>query len=283
MKLISIDSTGLKNLGISEVQIQNLIAENPTILGLGDLVLRDKERRQANAGRLDLLLEDPDTKKRFEVEIQLGKTDESHIIRTIEYWDIERKRYPQYKHTAVIVAEEINARFFNVIQLFNGNIPLIALKMSAYQMHDQNIITFTKVLDEIELGLIDEDEEKVEVTDLEYWKQRGTPATIQLLNEIFTLVREIEPTATPKYNKYYIGTALNGGIVRNFVYFRVRKSFVLVELKLEKTEEIDIKINSLFDMSYDGTYRIQVTSDFSEEQKALLKELIYLAKEQYNR
>lgn len=222
-------------------------------------------------------------KKRFEVEIQLGKTDESHIIRTIEYWDIERKRYPQYKHTAVIVAEEINARFFNVIQLFNGNIPLIALKMSAYQMHDQNIITFTKVLDEIELGLIDEDEEKVEVTDLEYWKQRGTPATIQLLNEIFTLVREIEPTATPKYNKYYIGTALNGGIVRNFVYFRVRKSFVLVELKLERTEEIDIKINSLFDMSYDGTYRIQVTSDFSEEQKALLKELIYLAKEQYNR
>lgn len=65
MKLISIDSTGLKNLGISEVQIQNLIAENPTILGLGDLVLRDKERRQANAGRLDLLLEDPDTKKAF--------------------------------------------------------------------------------------------------------------------------------------------------------------------------------------------------------------------------
>jgi len=42
--------------------------------------------------------------RRYEVEIQLGATDESHIIRTIEYWDIERKRYPQYEHTAVIVA-----------------------------------------------------------------------------------------------------------------------------------------------------------------------------------
>ena len=30
--------------------------------------------------------------------------DESHIIRTIEYWDIERRRYPQYEHVAVIVA-----------------------------------------------------------------------------------------------------------------------------------------------------------------------------------
>ena len=38
-------------------------------------------------------------------------TDESHIIRTIEYWDIERKRYRQYDHTAVIVAEDITSGF----------------------------------------------------------------------------------------------------------------------------------------------------------------------------
>ncbi len=30
-------------------------------------------------------------------------------------WDIERKRYPQYDHTAVIVAEDITSRFLNVI------------------------------------------------------------------------------------------------------------------------------------------------------------------------
>ena len=48
---------------------------------------------------------------------------ESHIIRTIEYWDIERKRYPQYEHCAVLVAEDITSRFLNVISLFNGTIP----------------------------------------------------------------------------------------------------------------------------------------------------------------
>ena len=82
------------------------IANDPAILGLGNLDLKDKERTQPRAGRLDLLLQDRDELLRYEVEVQLGKTDESHIIRTIEYWDIERRRDPQYKHTAVIVAEK---------------------------------------------------------------------------------------------------------------------------------------------------------------------------------
>ena len=75
-----------------------------------------------------MLLSDPETQTRYEVEIQLGATDETHIIRTIEYWDIERQRYPQYDHVGVIVAEEITARFFNVISLFNRAIPLIAIQ-----------------------------------------------------------------------------------------------------------------------------------------------------------
>lgn len=65
---------------MSEKWIQHLIAEDPSILGLGDLVLRAQERIHAKAGRLDLLLQDPDTNRRYEVELQLGPTDESHII-----------------------------------------------------------------------------------------------------------------------------------------------------------------------------------------------------------
>lgn len=87
--------------------MQARIAEDPAILGLGDIILKDKERIQPRAGRLDLLLQDPAADRRYEVEVQLGSTDESHIIRTIEYWDIERKRYPQYEHCAVLVAEDV--------------------------------------------------------------------------------------------------------------------------------------------------------------------------------
>jgi len=95
----------------NEKWVQQIIADDPSVLGLGDLVLRDVERIQPRAGRLDLLLQDPDTQRRYEVELQLGATDEAHIIRTIEYWDIEKKRYPQYDHCAVLVAEDIRVGF----------------------------------------------------------------------------------------------------------------------------------------------------------------------------
>jgi RecB family endonuclease NucS len=79
---------------LDEKWVQDLIAKDPSMLGLGeDLALRQKERIQPHAGRLDLLLQDSEG-RRYEVELQLGSTDETHIIRTIEYWDIERKRYP---------------------------------------------------------------------------------------------------------------------------------------------------------------------------------------------
>lgn len=141
----------------NERWVQDRIAEDPSILGLGDVILKDKERIQPRAGRLDLLLQDADGNRRYEVEVQLGATDESHIIRTIEYWDIERKRYPQYDHTAVIIAEDITSRFLNVISLFNGTIPLVDIQMSALKTGDQVGLVFTTVLDQVSLGLVDED------------------------------------------------------------------------------------------------------------------------------
>ncbi len=147
---------------LTEKWVQDRIIANPTILGLGELDVRDKERKQTKAGRLDLLLEDSnDENKRYTVELQLGKTDESHIIRTIEYWDIEQKRFPQYQHIAVIVAEDITSRFLNVISLFNRNIPLIAIQMNALEIDGKVGLHFTKVLDETHF-IINEADEKTD-------------------------------------------------------------------------------------------------------------------------
>ena len=163
---------------LNEKWVQERIAEDPSILGLGDLILKDQERIHPRAGRLDLLLQDSEASHRFEVELQLGSTDESHIIRTIEYWDIERKRYPQYDHTAVIVAEDITSRFLNVISLFNGAIPLVAIQMRAIKNEDQVGLFFTTVLDQMRLGLVDDDEEVQEITDRAYWENHGTKQTV---------------------------------------------------------------------------------------------------------
>jgi hypothetical protein len=56
------------------------------------------------------LLEDDAGEQRYEIELMLGASDESHVVRCIEYWVIERQRYPAYEHCAVLVAENIMAR-----------------------------------------------------------------------------------------------------------------------------------------------------------------------------
>ena len=52
----------------NEGWIQDRIAEDPSLLGLGELTLKDKERVHANAGRLDLLFQDSEELRRYEVE-----------------------------------------------------------------------------------------------------------------------------------------------------------------------------------------------------------------------
>ena len=223
---------------LNERWVQERIAEDPSILGLGDLILKDKERPQAGAGRLDLLLQDADSTRRYEVEIQLGKTDESHIIRTIEYWDIERKRYPQYEHTAVIVAEEITSRFLNVISLFNGTIPLMAIQMNAVQLGDTVSLAFTTVLDQVLFGLVDEDEETQEPADRAYWENRGSKATVAMADEVLALVQEFNPRLQLNYTKSYIGLAIDGR-PNNFLLFFPKKDQIRIQPRMTKSTELE--------------------------------------------
>ncbi|WP_321538541.1 hypothetical protein [Flavobacterium piscinae] len=142
MKYLKPEIINLKSSAeYNEKWLQARIEEDPSIIGLGDLEFRYSEKMMVGGGRLDTILYDPESNRRYEVEIQLGKTDESHIIRTLEYWDIERKRNPQYEHCAVIIAEDITSRFLNVISLFNGYIPFIAIQVKAIKVGD-NISLF---------------------------------------------------------------------------------------------------------------------------------------------
>lgn len=271
---------------VSEKTVQEIIAEAPSIIGLGDLILKDKERIQPRAGRLDLLMQDSETNRRYEIELQLGKTDESHIIRTIEYWDIERKRYPQYDHCAVIIAENITSRFLNVISLFNGTIPLIAIQMNAYKFNDSIGLIFTKVLDEMPLGLIDEDEEIQEVTDRDYWLKRATKPTVQMADKMLEIVNSFGQGYELKYNKFYIGIAKNGQ-PDNFVIFKPKKSYMRLELRHPQSDEFNslIEKGDLDDMGYDARwsrYRIRLTKDDVSEKKEIITNLIELSHKNNN-
>jgi len=267
---------------LNERWVQDRIADDPSILGLGDLVLRDRERMQPRAGRLDLLLQDRDTARRYEIELQLGATDESHIIRTIEYWDIERKRYPQYEHCAVLIAEDITSRFLNVVSLFNGTIPLIAMQMQAVKIANNVSLVFTKVMDELTRGAVDEDEDAdATPTDRHYWEDRGTKATVHLADQLLEIVREYDPSLELKYNKFYIGLSKSGQ-PNNFVTFRPQKNAVRIELKLPRTDDIDAYIEraGLEALDYharSGFYRISLKREDVSQKREQLKFLIEAA------
>ncbi|RJO62871.1 MAG: hypothetical protein C4542_01645 [Dehalococcoidia bacterium] len=263
---------------LNERWVQDRIAEDPAILGLGDVILKDKERIQPRAGRLDLLFQEEDSNRRYEVEIQLGCADESHIIRTIEYWDYERKRYPQYQHTAVIVAEDITSRFLNVISLFNGMIPLMAIQMSALRLNNNLGLMFTTVISQLSLGLVDEDEETLEVTDRAYWENRETKRTVAMADEFLEIARELDSSLELKYNKFYIGLARNGH-PSNFIIVRPKKGFIRFEPRLKNSLETQERLENagLDVMDYDtrwGRYRIRLKPGEIEKNKIIIKQVM---------
>lgn len=272
------------NAELDEKWVQQIIADEPSILGLGDLVLRDVERNQPRAGRLDLLLQDPDTHRRFEVELQLGPSDESHIVRTIEYWDIERKRYPQYDHCAVIIAEDITSRFLNVISLFNGSIPIVAIQMQALMVDGSIMLVFTKVIDEFTRGLIDEDEDaQAAPTDRDYWERKATKETVGLADGILEILNEIDASLRLKYNKFYIGLEKDGQPL-NFVTIRPLKKILNLSVSISRSDEIDAildeaNIETLEYQSKWGKYRLRLTKHEIKSKRETIEKICKLAYE----
>ncbi len=275
-KLISLKEAG------GEQYIQQLLADDPSRLDIGDLVLRGKERTQPSGGRLDLLFESQDGSRWYEVEVQLGETNETHIIRTIEYWDTERKRYPDKEHVAVIVAEKITARYFNVISLFNQHIPLIAIQMNALDVGCAKTITFTKVLD---LALrSEEDEEVYQPTDRSYWEQRSSKPSMNIVDEILAISRAKDSQILLKYNKAYIGATLSDHIF-NFITMRAQRKAVRLHVTSPKTDDYDQQLRDAgFDIDYDDRWKkyiLSIDQDSFNSNKDLVKGFVERAVDFY--
>lgn len=285
MEYVKPELISLKNsLEFNEKCLQARIEEDPSIIGLGELEFRDTEKILIGGGRLDTILYDPEYKKRYEVEIQLGKTDESHIIRTIEYWDIERKKNPQYEHCAVIIAEDITSRFLNVISLFNGFIPLIAIQVKAVKIEEKISLIFTKVLDETKFELHEEDV-LIESADKDYWEKKATKESLKLTENIMTALGEVTEGYSLKYNKHYIGLSKNN-VTNNFIAFIPRKSVVILHLKIERSDEIDdiLEESDLETLSYDklwNQYRLRLQDSDLQKNVEIIKDLAAKAKSKY--
>lgn len=201
-------SIDIRTCGYDEYWLQNQIIENPSCLHLGDLEVVSREKQQATGGRLDILLKDPEDDSMYEVEVMLGETDETHIIRTIEYWDNEKRKWPQRQHYPVLVAESITRRFFNVVQLLSHAIPIIGIQANIVEAGGQRMLTFSKIIDTYE-ELEDTDTAADEVHDESYWRTKSS-ATTDVAKYLYELVAPLYRQPVLKYVKYYISIQVDG-------------------------------------------------------------------------
>ncbi len=232
LKIVKPTPFKLKGSGqYNEKWLQEYIFDDPGCLGLGDLKSIQREKPTAGGGRLDILLKDDDNETLYEVEVMLGKTDESHIIRTIEYWDLERRRYPNYNHVAVIVAEDITNRFFNVISLLNKSIPIIAIKIHSLEVEGKLIVDFIKILDLSEQENFDElEENRQEGSSRNYWEDRCNQDALAVVDEIISLCKNNSMETNPIYNRSHIAMSSK---VLNFCWLepRIRQKKCLIKVK----------------------------------------------------
>jgi hypothetical protein len=265
-----------QNPAYNETWLHDRIAEDPAILGLGDLELIDRERIQERAGRLDLLLSDGDS-TRYEVEIMRGSTDPNHIIRSIEYWDIERRRYPAYEHIAVLIAEDITSRFLNILSLMAGNIPIIAIQLNALRVEDRLVLDFVHVLNQTSLRRDDEAEGAGDEVDRSYWDHRVGKQIMAIADAMLEMANT--NAARPFELKYLKGHAsiAEKNNWRNLVALLPKRQYMHFQLAVDNREDWIARVEEAslpITKRRQESVRITVTPEQVAKHRGLIAELV---------
>jgi hypothetical protein len=205
----------------------------------------------------------------------LGPVDESHIIRTIEYWDIEHRgdREGTYEHKAVIVAEEFLQRFFNVITLLNKVVPMIAIKLSAFRLQSKLCLNFVKVLDVTD----ERTSEESEPATRQSWEDWANEVSMQIMDKTIALIPQSDGKVRVKYNQGHV--AVGSARSTNFCWFNPVRS-PRVRLYIWLGEDRDVFVKKLaakgIDVKPDSTegIRVVLTMETLEKNKKLIKEVL---------
>jgi len=272
----------IRNAGKDEYWLQDIIYENPSKLGLGNLIPVNKEKKQSSGGKLDILLKDPEDNSMYEVEVMLGETDPSHIIRAIEYWDNEKRRFPQRQHFCILIAESFDRRYFNVIQILSLNVPMIAIQADLLEINGDYILNFSKILD---IYVEPEYEQEATAVTEVTWNDKAQ-WTLQTARKLLEIISEQAKNISLNFTQSYISIMIDG---RNSYMFDKRtkpNSILWFNVKDEEKEEAIKKLldsnNIVF--NFNNKYKdfsFTIDKKFIESNKDILLELHSLRYKEY--
>jgi len=262
----------IRNAGYDEKWLQDMIYKDPSILGLGNVKPLTREKSQASGGRLDMLLKDPQENTMYEVEVMLGETDPSHIIRSIEYWDNEKRKYPQRQHFSVLIAESFERRYFNVIQILSMNIPMIAIQADLLEVNKEYILNFNKILD---VYAEPEDSEEATPVNESSWNEKSS-WTLSTAKELYNLVETDNKNIN--YTQSYISIVING---RNSYNFDKRtQPTSILWFKVQDEEKVDaIKMafdnnNVVYKYNRYKEFVLDIDQNMIKNKKSMFQEII---------
>ncbi len=229
----------IRDSKLDEFWLQEKICENPSILTLGNLNVVYKET-ESGGGRLDILLIDRSDDTMYEVEVMLGKTDESHIVRTIAYWDNEQRKWPQRQHFAVLVAESFEKDFFRIIYRFSHSIPIIAIQVNMVEVAGNKALHFSKIIDTF-TEPEEEPEKEYKKIDEADWNE-SSPSSLEAAKILHEIVKPIYPDSKLHYVQNYISI-----LVKGKSRFAVRKRPAnQSEIRVWCSDKMKVKATELF-------------------------------------
>ena len=178
----------------------------------------------------------------------------------------------------MLIAEDVAARFLNVISLFSGTVPFVAIRVNGLMVEGKLVLNFAKVLDSRALRKDETTELKERaVTDRSFWISKASPSTVELAEKCVSIINQVaQANRKPTYTRYYIG--LNDGVrAGNFVTFRPKRSFL--NLQFEALSPREPWLKRLQDCGLDSDMkdedlRVTLTPKDFEDNKGLLTELL---------
>ena len=218
-----------KNTRKNEKDIQEIVAKNPSLLGLGELKLQERERRYKDGTILDLLFNGVNNAQ-YLVEIQLGDIDADHITRIENYYEMEKEETPNKKIIPVIIAEDVN-KYLKILLKRTKDIQLVIIKMDVEKLKF-NIVDISNAIKNT----------NYEIVDRETFEKNNKKNNINIFNRLCDIFNQI----TTDYKLTY-GTnnkvTLKGKYTKNFISFRLHQGAVRTIVTINETNYWDSKLN----------------------------------------
>ena len=183
----------------------------------------------------------------------------------------------------MLVAEQVTARFLNVIALFAGSIPIIAIQLNALRVSNQIVLDFVKVLDQRQLREDDTGEVGGATepdVDRSAWEARVGATLMKVCDRIAQIANEIaDPKLELKYKKGRVALSVPGSFF-NVLAFWPKKNFIRIRFRVIDPETWVKRLSEAgveADLKDGALVRIRVRNSDFEQHEDLLRELIHQA------